>query len=140
MAIEDILWALAQEQVNQPRLPGVFPAFTRYVDGDYSMPNFGYCVAYSATQNQFGWNGLKFAVNHAMANSRVVGGWYNQNNGQFYFDSVRIYHTREAAIQAAIRNRQIGIYDLSSGTYIDVMNQATGSFVVRGRTRRFSIG
>ena len=70
---------------------------------------------------------------------QIVGGWFNHTDQRFYFDSVRIYRNREAAIQAAIRERQIGIYDLSTGTYTDVMDQETGSFANKGSKRRLSI-
>jgi len=139
MSLNDDLWALAEDQRRRPRLPGVFPAFTRYIDVNRSLPTTGFCVAYSATQNHFGRDGLNRAVAHARSHDKIVGGWFNRDDGRFYFDSVRIYQNRETAIQAAIRERQIGIYDLSTGTYTDVMDQESGSFANKGSKRRFSI-
>jgi len=140
MALIDELWKLAQDQIKRPQMKGVYPAFTRYIDGSRSVPDFGFCVAYRATQGKHDKEGLAFAIEHAKNNSGVVGGWYYQKDKQFYFDSVRIYHTRESAVSAAIKEEQIGIYDLSKNVYIDVMDQDTKSFLVKDRKgRRFSI-
>ncbi len=139
MAIIDELWELAQDQIKRPQMKGVYPAFTRYIDGKRSLPDFGFCVAYRATQGRHGKKELGFVIDHAKSNSGVVGGWYNQKDKQFYFDSVRIYHTRESAVSAAIKEEQYSIYDLSKKVKIDVMDQDTKSFLVKDRKgRRFS--
>ena len=142
MHIIDELWKIAQDQINRPKMKGVYPAFTRYIDGSRSVPDFGFCVAFGATQSQHGKQGLSFAIDHARSNMGIVGGWYNQDDKKFYFDSVRLYHTRESAVSAAIKEKQIGIYDLSKNAYINVMmklEKGKFSFLVKDRKRRFSI-
>ena len=114
--------------------PKATPAFTRYIDGCASLPETGYCVAYRETQNKFGREGLNFAVQHARENNRIVGGWFNK--GKFYFDSVRIYHNQSAAVNAARKNEQIGIYNLSRNEYIPIMDE--GKNAVKGSAGSFS--
>lgn len=101
--INDDLWALAQDRKTREQLPGINLAFTRYIDANRSLPNVGYAVAYAATQDIYDRAGLERAILHARVHVGIVGGWYNSQNGRYYFDSVRIYQTRDAAIRAAIR-------------------------------------
>ena len=55
----------------------------------------GISVAYLETQDSFGEEGLKRVLNHAMMNEKKVGGWFNEENGMFYFDSIRIFTNLE---------------------------------------------
>lgn len=50
----------------------------------------GISVAYLETQDCFGEEGLKRVLNHALMHEKKVGGWLNEENNQFYFDSIRI--------------------------------------------------
>lgn len=109
MSIEDRIWQLALRNPD---------GFTRYVYG-LNRPVRGYCVAYLDTQNCFGRPGLERALRHARTHAQIIGGW--RSGGQFYFDSVRVYHTRDAAVEAAIRERQIGYFDLNGG-YVPIMD------------------
>lgn len=83
----------------------------------------GYCVAYDATQNQFGHAGCVFVMNHAAGpgGSNIVGAWFNPGNNNYYFDSVKKYTTREAAVEAAKKEQQIAIYDLQRRVVEDIM-------------------
>jgi hypothetical protein len=111
MTLEDQIWQISLQN----------PAgFTRYTYG-LNAPAQGYCVGYIDTQNCFGRYGLKRALAHAQTHSQVIGGW--RHGGRYYFDSVRVYITENAAIEAAIRERQIGYFDLA-GHYRQVMNNA----------------
>lgn len=84
-------------------------------------PINGFCVAYIDTQNCHDDEGLKKAIAHAQVHSQVLGGWYHEEGKKFYYDSVRVFHTKQAAIEAAIRERQIGYYDLKNG-YVPMMD------------------
>ena len=75
---------------------------------------FGICVAYLETQNQFGKSGLETAINHALKHEKVVGGWLNEENKLYYFDSIKVFKDKEKAIQFAKENKQIAIFDLTN--------------------------
>lgn len=89
--------------------------------------DIGFSVAYAETQEKHGERGLIECIDHATGpnGSWIIGGWYDEESDaehesdKYYFDSVRVYATRQAAIEAALKNQQIGIYDLSRG-YLDI--------------------
>jgi len=132
------LWQLAQSQVNrQTNLSSklltkgwrkgtemhewMAPAFTRNLDQRLSRPDYGYCVAYKETQNCFGMEGLKKAIIHANDDGDgIIGGWYHE--GRFYFDSVKKVGNRVQAENMAVMNGQIGIYHLTTDTFIKTPN------------------
>lgn len=91
----------------------------------------GFCVAYDATQNQFGNAGCVFAMAHAAgpAGSNIVGAWLNTTNNNYYFDSVKKYMTREAAVEAAKREKQIALYDLQRRVVENIMVQGVNAAV-----------
>jgi fructokinase len=72
----------------------------------------GYIVAYLETQNSFGDEGLKKVLKHALEHDRIVGGWKNSENEQFYYDSSNVFSNPEEAIRFGIENKQIAIFDL----------------------------
>lgn len=74
----------------------------------------GIVVAYRETQNSFDDEGLKKCVNHALSNDKKVGGWFNEENGRFYYDSVRTFKSLEEAIKFGKENEQIAIFDLDN--------------------------
>jgi hypothetical protein len=88
----------------------------------------GFCVAYAATQGQFGAIGAQAALTHATgpAGSGIVGAWRNPADANYYFDSVKKYITREAAVEAAKKEAQIAIYNLNTGNVEDIMVQGAG--------------
>ncbi|MCP4983811.1 MAG: DUF4157 domain-containing protein [Gammaproteobacteria bacterium] len=69
-----------------------------------------YCVAYNATQNSFGEEGLKKVIDHAYSHACYVGGWKEQ--GKYYFDSVRVVASEYNAIVDAIKEQQDAYFDL----------------------------
>lgn len=73
----------------------------------------GISVAYLETQDSFGEEGLKRVLNHAVMHERKVGGWQNEENGMFYFDSIRIFTNLEEAKRFGRENNQIAIFDIS---------------------------
>ena len=74
----------------------------------------GISVAYLDTQDSFGDEGLKIVLEHAEKHENKVGGWLNEEDGYFYYDSVNIYLDRNEAIQAGRENKQIAIFDLTT--------------------------
>ena len=72
----------------------------------------GISVAYLETQDSFGEEGLERVLNHALVHEKKVGGWLNEENEQFYFDSVRIFTNLEEAKQFGRENKQIAIFDI----------------------------
>ena len=74
----------------------------------------GISVAYIETQDSFGIEGLERVINHALAHDRKVGGWMNEDDGQYYYDSVRIFTDLEEAKRFGRENKQIAIFDLTN--------------------------
>lgn len=72
----------------------------------------GYIAAYSETQNCFGDEGLRKVLEHVLAHDKIVGGWRNKQNKQFYFDSSKVFETKEEAIEFGRKHKQIAIFDL----------------------------
>lgn len=76
----------------------------------------GYAVAVAGTQNSFGLEGLanvvKFAEDHSEINA--FGGWYNRENGKYYFDATIIVDDLAKAIELGRINNQIAIFDLAN--------------------------
>ncbi|MGM9796111.1 MAG: hypothetical protein ACI3ZY_00750 [Parabacteroides sp.] len=89
---------------------------------DYSVPKEGIVVAYMETQDSFGKEGLRVAVHHSLAHNQIVGGWYNDDNGKYYFDSDTIFQEDmlQEAIEWAKRNKQYGIFILSKNESISI--------------------
>ena len=73
----------------------------------------GISVAYLETQDSFGEDGLRRVLNHALEHEKKIGGWLNEENDQFYFDSIRIFADLEKAKQFGRENQQIAIFDLT---------------------------
>ena len=80
----------------------------------------GYSVALEATQNSFGNDGLANVLDYAGTDSRVnaIGGWYNSDNGQFYFDATVVVNDLDEALELGRRNHQIAIFDITNGKEI----------------------
>ena len=91
------------------------------------LTGVGFCAAYRATQNNIGLEGLEESMEHALGpcGSGIIGTW--SHAGSVYFDSVKRYTTRTAAVGAAQRERQLAIYNLKTRKAEDIM-AADGSF------------
>lgn len=76
----------------------------------------GYAVAVAGTQNSFGLEGLanvvKYVSNHPKVNA--FGGWYNSENGMYYFDAVVIVKDLKDAKELGRANKQLAIFDLAN--------------------------
>uniref|UniRef100_UPI0032167C8C hypothetical protein n=1 Tax=uncultured Draconibacterium sp. TaxID=1573823 RepID=UPI0032167C8C len=75
---------------------------------------YGYCVAYKETQNCFGKAGLLKALEHSLQHEQIIGGWLNSENNFYYFDSVKIFKSKNEALKFARENEQIAIFDLTN--------------------------
>ena len=64
----------------------------------------------------FGKQQLENVINHSLQNDKKIGGWLNNENGLFYFDSVKVFKNSELkeAVEFAIENEQIAIFDLTN--------------------------
>jgi hypothetical protein len=76
----------------------------------------GYAVAVAETQNSFNGLGLLSVINHVQKNNNInaFGGWYNSENGKFYFDATIVVEDLETAILLGLRNKQLAIFDLAN--------------------------
>ncbi|MBQ5482667.1 MAG: hypothetical protein IIT74_06445, partial [Bacteroidales bacterium] len=76
-----VLWAMGQ----------MYPdGFTLSLDS-LRQPTQGLAVSYLATQNSFDKKSLPAVIKHAHEHNNVVGGWYDPEEGKYYFDSSRIF-------------------------------------------------
>ena len=82
----------------------------------------GISVAYLETQDSFGEEGLKRVLNHAEMHEKKVGGWLNEENQEFYFDSVRVFTNLEEAKRFGRENKQIAIFDISHMRLIKLLS------------------
>lgn len=80
----------------------------------------GYAVAVKDTQNSFGFAGMvevyKYIQQHPEINA--VGGWYNAENGKFYFDATIVVSDLSTALELGRMHEQIAIFDLNTLTEI----------------------
>lgn len=74
----------------------------------------GISVAYLETQNSFDDDGLEKVINHAEKHDNTVGGWLNDENNKFYYDSIKIFNDRQKAIEFGKENQQIAIFDITN--------------------------
>ena len=76
----------------------------------------GYAVAVAATQNNFGPEGLARVIEYARTHKDVnaFGGWYNEENGLYYYDAVVITDSLADALELGKSNAQIAIFDLKN--------------------------
>lgn len=73
----------------------------------------GYAVAVADTQNSFGLEGLANVVKYVEEHPEInaFGGWYNSENGKFYFDATIIVDDLNQALELGRVNKQIAIFD-----------------------------
>uniref|UniRef100_UPI004029492D hypothetical protein n=1 Tax=Alloprevotella sp. TaxID=1872471 RepID=UPI004029492D len=76
----------------------------------------GYAVAVAATQNSFGPEGLARVIEYARTHKEVnaFGGWYNEENGLYYYDAVIIADSLADALELGKSNAQIAIFGLQN--------------------------
>ncbi len=88
------------------------------------LTGVGFCVAYAATQNNYGHNGLTLSMAHANGpnGSGIIGAW--SHGLRVYYDSVKKYSSRVSAVEAAQKEGQIAIYNLNTNRVENIMNPA----------------
>ena len=85
-------------------------------------PKEGIAVSYAATQNSHSREQLGRVVAHALQNDGYVGGWYNDEDSLYYFDSSRLFpeNALDEALLFGKKNGQQAVFVLSSSKEIPV--------------------
>ena len=111
-AIADKVWTYGQSHQD---------GFTLDIR-NFTEPTNGIAVSYAETQNSHSREQLNFVVKHALNHSGYVGGWFNNEDSLYYFDSTKLFpeESLNDAIRFGIDNDQQSLYILSSGTYVAV--------------------
>lgn len=87
------------------------PSGFTYSIVDNTFVENGFVVGYEATQNSFGLLGLFKSVEHAENHDQIVGGWENEDDGRYSFDSNKVFDDKKEAIEFGIQQKQEAIYD-----------------------------
>ena len=96
-------------------------------------PTEGIAVSYAATQNIHSRDQLDKVVSHALQHEGYVGGYYNSENGLYFFDSTKLFPENDlkGAIQFGKENGQHSVFILS--TYTDIpINGKVAEILDRG--------
>lgn len=96
-------------------------------------PTEGIAVSYAATQNSYSRDQLDKVVSHALQHEGYVGGYYNSENGLYFFDSTKLFPENDlkGAIQFGKENDQHSVFILS--TYTDIpINGKVAEILDRG--------
>ena len=111
-AIADRVWAFGQAH------PDGFTLDVRTM----AEPAEGIAVSYAATQDSHSREALERVVDHALRHDGYAGGWYNPENGLYYFDSTRLFpeDRLEDALRFGRENGQHSVFILSTGTAVPV--------------------
>lgn len=81
---------------------------------DESFIKYGYVVAYFETQDCFDEIGLEKVLKHAHEHDGIIGGWFNDENDKYYYDSCKLFSNKNEAMQFAKDNKQIAFFDLTN--------------------------
>ncbi len=125
--IADKVWAFSQAHPN---------GFTIDVRS-MTEPREGIAVSYAATQNSHSRDQLDKVIDHALQHDGYVGGWYNSENGLYYFDSTKLFPESELkeALLFGKENGQYSAFILS--TYTDVPIAGKVAEIIERGTIRF---
>ena len=87
-----------------------------------TQPVEGIAVIYATTQNSHSRRQLDRVIRHALPAGGYVGGWYNEGDSLYYFDSTRLFSEDSigAALQFGKANGQFAVYQLSTKTDIPI--------------------
>ena len=121
--IADQVWAYSQNH------PDGFTIDIRTM----TAPTEGIAVSYAATQNSHSRDQLDKVVSHALQHEGYVGGWFNSEDGLYYFDSTKLFPENDlkGAIQFGKANGQHSVFILS--TYTDIpLDGKVAEIVERG--------
>ena len=79
----------------------------------------GFTVAYKETQDSFERVGLEKVIDFSQQlDHQLVGGWLNEKNGLYYYDSIKLFKNKDDAIAFGLDNQQIAIFNLDTLTEI----------------------
>jgi hypothetical protein len=83
---------------------------------DFTPVKSGFSVAVAGTQNSFGNYGLAKVIAYVSKHPEInaIGGWYNKDNNQYYFDATIIVNDLATAIELGRANDQIAIFNLNT--------------------------
>ena len=114
--VADKIWAFAS------RHPEGFTLDIRTM----TEPKQGIAVSYAATQNSHTRGQLDAVIRHALQNDGYVGGWYNQENGLYYFDSTRLFpeDSLNEAVQFGKDNKQTSVFILSTSSEVFISSDS----------------
>ena len=103
----NVIWAMGQ----------MYPSGFTIDINTLQQPTEGLAVSYLATQNSFDKKDLAKVIKHAKEHNGYVGGWYNPENGKYYFDSTRMFpeDSLAAAVAFARENEQHTVFDIAKG-------------------------
>ena len=81
------------------------------------QPTEGIMVSYKETQNSFSRKSIRKVLKHAHAHENIVGGWYDPDKGDYYFDSNKPFpeDSLAAALAFARENEQQIVYSNKFG-------------------------
>ena len=82
-----------------------------------------YVASYKETQDSFSANDLQSVIAHALTHNNIVGGWYNNKDKRYYFDSNKIFDDLDEAIQFGLDNSQLAIFDIDNTNEIRLDNK-----------------
>lgn len=85
---------------------------------DLTLVTSGYVCAHDETQNSFDDDGLRRVIEHAETADGLVGMWYDLESDRTYWDSVRVFESREEAVVYAKAGNQLAIFHLDTGEEI----------------------
>ena len=110
--ISDKVWAFSQTH------PDGFTIDIRTM----TEPTEGIAVSYAATQDSHSRDQLDRVVSHALQHEGYVGGWYNSDDGLYYFDSTKLFPENDlkGAFQFGKENGQRSVFILSTHTDIPI--------------------
>ena len=87
---------------------------------DFQPIKRGWAVALKETQNHFGREGAEKVISVALEKtSAIVGGW--KYGKDYYFDAVLIIEDEDEATKFGIEQEQIGIYEIHTNTYKELI-------------------
>ena len=110
--ISDKVWAFSQTH------PDGFTIDIRTM----TEPTEGIAVSYAATQDSHSRDQLDRVVSHALQHEGYVGGFYNSDDGLYYFDSTKLFPENDlkGALQFGKENGQRSVFILSTHTDIPI--------------------
>lgn len=94
--------------------------FTVDLEGNEINRKKGYVIALNETQNSFGYAGLVKAYNVAKSKGIYVGGWFEEEEGLYYFDASVIVETEKEARRLARKEKQKAYFNLENGKSIKI--------------------